>query len=95
MSWVVMSLTVVTLWLTYDLYLAYKLDLLDINGDGTWSNKEMESWTEEDHNNLKRYYGDGGRNVFAVFIFPIFALVYSFLVTAIYWFIANRARKAS
>ena len=92
-SWVVMAITVFALWLGYDLYLSYKLELLDIDGDGSWSNKEMETWTEEDHNTMKRYFGDGGRNVFAVFIFPIFSLVYSLLVTAMYWLIANKIRK--
>ena len=92
-SWGIMAVTVFALWLGYDLYLSYKMGLLDIDGDGIWSNQEMESWTEEDHNIMKRYYGDGGRNVFAVFIFPIFSLAYSLLVTVVYWLVANKFGK--
>ena len=93
LSWVVMVITVLALWFGYDCYLSYKMSLLDTNSDGIWSNQEMESWTEDDHNTMNRYYGDGGRNVFAVFIFPIFSLVYSLFVTAIYWAVANKRRK--
>ncbi|ELP5730762.1 hypothetical protein ABMX92_18250 [Vibrio vulnificus] len=92
-SWGFMVLAVFVLWLGYDLYISYKMGLLDIDGDGMWSNQEMESWTEDDHNTMKRHFGDGGRNVFALFIFPILSLLYSLLVTVMYWLIANKFGK--
>lgn len=92
-SWGSMVITVCVLWLGYDLYLSYKTALLDIDGNGMWSNQEMESWTKDDHNTLNRHIGDGGRNVFALFIFPIFSFAYSLMITVVYWLIANKFSK--
>lgn len=86
-SWVVMVTSILMLWLGYDWYLEYRLDLLDLDGDGFHSNEEISLWTQQELKIEKEFYSDGGRNVFAVFIFPIFAFIYSIVITCMYWII--------
>lgn len=87
LSSVLMSGVVIAQWLGYDSYLDYRVSPLDRNGDGFWSDDEEATWSEEDHKNMDLYIGDGGRNVFAVIIFPMFSFAYSFIVSSIYWFV--------
>lgn len=82
-----MSSVVIAQWLGHDLYLETKITPLDRNGDGSWSDYEIATWSEEDHKNMDSYIGDGGRNVFAAIIFPMFSLAYSFIFASIYWFV--------
>lgn len=87
-SALLMSSVVITQWLASDWYLESKIEKLDRDGDGIWSPEETASWTAEDKKNMGAYIGDGGRNVFAAIIFPMFSLVYSFLVAISYWLLA-------
>ncbi|GAA6136245.1 hypothetical protein NBRC116188_30360 [Oceaniserpentilla sp. 4NH20-0058] len=87
-SAILMSGIVIAQWLGYDWYLGYKIAPLDRDGDGIWSADEAATWPPEDHKNMDSYIGDGGRNVFAAIIFPLFSLVYSTAATLFYWLIA-------
>lgn len=87
-SSVLMSSVVITQWLGYDLYLEHKVEMLDRNGDGFWSAEETSTWTASEQRYMDSHIGDGGRNVFAAIIFPIFSLVYSFLASLLYLLIA-------
>ena len=87
LSSVLMSGVVIVQWLGYDSYLEAKIAPLDRNGDGSWSDDEIATWSEEDHKYMDSYIGDGGRNVFAAIIFPVFSLAYSFIVASIYWLV--------
>jgi hypothetical protein len=82
-----MSGTVVFQWLSYDWYLEQQIAPLDRNGDGVWTPDEEAAWTKEDRRNMDAYFGDGGRNVFAAIIFPLFSAAYSFAIVAIYWLV--------
>lgn len=67
-----------------DNYLLEKeVEKLDRNGDGFYTASDEATWTTEDYNTMAQFAGDGGRNVFAVYFFPIFSVVY----TAIIWII--------
>ena len=88
LSTVSMSSTVVALWLGNDWHLETEVAKLDRNGDGFWSKNETESWTPDEQKTMDSYIGDGGRNVFAAIIFPIFSFAYSIIVASIYWLVA-------
>ena len=87
-STAIMSGVVIVQWLGYDLYLDSKVASLDRNGDGFWSAEETATWSASDQKYMDAYIGDGGRNVFAVIIFPILSVIYSFLVSLLYFFLA-------
>ena len=88
LSSVLMSSTVIATWLVFDWRLEKKIAVLDRDGDGFWSPDEEASWTEEERHNMEVYIGDGGRNVFAVIIYPVFSVAYSFIVVGVYWFVS-------
>jgi len=88
LSSILMCSVVVVQWLVSDWYLESKIAPLDRDGDGFWSEGETATWTAEDHKNMEIHFGDGGRNVFVVIIFPFFSLLYSFISTLVYWLCA-------
>lgn len=91
----IMSSLVLIQWLSYDWYLEQQITPLDRNGDGFWTNDERATWTDQDRKNMEVYFGDGGRNVFALMIFSVFSIVYSLLIGAGYWLIvAIRSRHS-
>lgn len=95
-SALLMTSTVVYTWLNFEVKLEEKVAVLDRDGDGSWSKEEKATWTLEEKSDLDVFMGDGGRNVFAAIIFPIFSVVYSALVVGIYWLISiiwNRKKK--
>lgn len=92
-SSVIMSTITIAQVVIYNWNLEQKIAPLDRNGDGFWTPDEEATWTEQDHKNMRAYIGDGGRNVFAVFVFPIFSLLYSFLVVTVYWGVVAINRK--
>ena len=79
-----MCLIVVLIWFINALILEYKISFLDRDGDGFWSTDEQSTWTEAEKQNMDRYIGDGGRNLFTFFLFPIFSIIYSLIITSIY-----------
>ncbi|NQD36872.1 hypothetical protein HPT27_07520 [Permianibacter sp. IMCC34836] len=80
-----MSGVVIVNWFGYDFYLEQRIAPLDRNGDGIWTPEEEATWTEEDRKALSAHLSDGGRNVFSVFIFPIFSVVYSCIAVMACW----------
>jgi hypothetical protein len=88
LSTVLMSSTFIALWLGNDWYLETEVAKLDLNGDGFWSQNETENWTPDEQKTMDSYIGDGGRNVFAAIIFPIFFFAYSTVMASIYWLVA-------
>lgn len=95
LSFLLMATPVITIWLANDYFLEQKIALLDRNGDGSWSDDEELTWTEENRANLKRLIGDGGRNVFSAIIFPIFSACYSFIITSMWWLVVYFKRRRS
>lgn len=93
MSAFIMSSVVIAQWAAFNWSLESKIETLDRDGNGVWSQQETDTWTEEDHKNMDTYIGDGGRNVFAVIIFPIVALIYSLLIVSLYWMFAWWVQK--
>ena len=93
-SFILMSTIVIFRWYIYDLYLEYQVSFLDRDGDGIWSREEQEAWSEDEIKYYDTHFADGGRNVFAVLIFPMFSFIYSMLSIFIYWTILKiRKRK--
>ena len=84
-STLIMSGIGILLWFGYSIYLEILISPLDRNGDGFWSPEDEATWTEQDRKNMDTFFGDGGRNVFAVFIFPIISLLFSFSVMTLCW----------
>ncbi|WP_339846667.1 hypothetical protein [uncultured Halopseudomonas sp.] len=68
-----------------DWVLDQEIAVLDRDGDGFWSEEEEASWTEGEQRLMQSYIGDGGRNGFAVIIFPIFSFFYSTIVATLLW----------
>jgi len=93
LSVIIMSSVVILRWYSYDLYLDYQVSFLDRDGDGIWSNIEQATWSNKEKEYHHLYFSDGGRNVFAIFMFPIFSLMYSILSTTIYWIILKIKTK--
>lgn len=90
-----MSGAVIVQWWCYDWYLERQIAPLDRNGDGLWTPDEEVTWTKEDRRLLSTYHGDGGRNVFAVFVWPALSVAYSIAVAAMYWLaLAVKRRRA-
>jgi hypothetical protein len=92
-SSVLMSSIAIAQVVIYNWTLEQKIAPLDRNGDGFWTPDEEATWSERDQKNLSGYMGDGGRNVFAAFVFPIFSILYSFVVTTVYWGVVAINRK--
>jgi len=86
-SALIMSFVVIVRWLGYDWYLEQQIAPLDRNSDGFWTLDEEATWTEQDFKNMSIYIGDGGGNVFAIFIYPAFSLLYSTLIVSLYWLV--------
>ncbi|WP_438463450.1 hypothetical protein [Marinomonas sp. PE14-40] len=84
-STLIMSVIGIALWFGYSIYLEILISPLDRNGDGLWTPEEETTWTEQDRKNMDTFFGDGGRNIFAVFIFPILSLLFSFSIMTLYW----------
>ncbi|KZN14894.1 hypothetical protein [Marinomonas sp. TW1] len=93
MSAFIMSSVVIAQWAAFNWSLESKIETLDRDGNGVWSQQETDTWTEEDHKNMDAYIGDGGRHVFAVIIFPIVSLIYSLFMASIYWLLAWLIRR--
>lgn len=74
---------IVAQWWTHNGYLEQQIAPLDRDGDGFWSDAEKATWTEQDHRHMAAYIGDGGRNVFALWVAPVWALLYSTVVAAV------------
>lgn len=75
-----MSLTVICLWWFLDNALVDHLQALDRNGDGIWSESEQASWSERERAYYQLALDDGARNLFALYVYPLFSLTYSVVV---------------
>jgi hypothetical protein len=53
----------------------------DIAPGGSWSSADELSWSAEERRVVDSYFGDGGRNVFALFV-PLLIAIYS---SAVWW----------
>jgi hypothetical protein len=60
--------------------------------NGSWTPAEEATWSEAERQIVDQYFGDGGRNVAALFI-PMPLVVYSSLVWLIARFISSAARE--
>jgi hypothetical protein len=76
----IMSLTVICLWWFLDHALTDQLPALDRNGDGNWSQSEQASWSERERACYELALDDGARNLFALYVYPVFSLTYSTIV---------------
>ncbi len=76
-SFAVISSAIMAQWWIYNGYLEQQIAPLDLDGDGFWSAAEKATWTEQDHQNMAAYIGDGGRNVFVFFVAPVLSLLYA------------------
>ncbi|HKJ53917.1 MAG TPA: hypothetical protein VKB27_20665 [Gammaproteobacteria bacterium] len=76
----IMSLLVISLWWFLDDALTDQLQALDRNGDGTWSESEQDSWSERERAYYRLALDDGARNLFALYVYPVFSLTYSAIV---------------
>lgn len=76
-SFAVLSSVIITQWWLHNGYLEQQIALLDRDGDGFWSAADKATWTEQDHQTMAAYIGDGGRNVFVFFVAPVLSLLYS------------------
>lgn len=92
-SFFIMSSIAILRWYGYDLYIDYQISFLDYDGDGVWSSLEQSTWSDEENKYRDIYFNDGGRNVFALVIFPIFSLFYSIIIISLYWFIIRIKSK--
>lgn len=88
LSSVLMSSAVITTWLVSEWRLEQRIAVLDRDGDGFFSPDEETTWTEEERHSMDVHIGDGGRNVFAAIIFPVFSAAYSFIVVGVYWVVS-------
>lgn len=75
-----MSLTVVCCWYALDFALLDLLRELDRNGDGVWSDAERATWSAREHARFALVVDDGARNLFALYVYPVFSLTYSAIV---------------
>jgi len=55
---------------------------LDLTGGGNWTPEDEALWSEAEHQVVAAYFGDGGRNVFALLIPAVFAAYSALLVVA-------------
>jgi len=88
-----MSAVVLADWVGYDYYLEREIAPLDRDGNGFWTPDEEATWTIQDYKTLEAYIGDGGRNMFAAIIFPMFSVLYSVIVVSLFWLIAGTMRR--
>lgn len=82
-SFLLMSGLIMAKWWVHHWSLEQQIAPLDRDGDGFWSAAEKATWTEQDHQNMAAYMGDGGRNVFAILVAPVLALIYSIMVASV------------
>jgi hypothetical protein len=75
-----MSLTVICCWYALDLALLDLLQDLDRNGDGVWSDAERATLSARERAQYELLVDDGARNLFALYVYPIFSLTYSSVV---------------
>lgn len=75
-----MSLTVVCCWYALDLALLDMLSELDRNGDGILGDAEQASWSARESARYALFVDDGARNLFALYVYPVFSLTYSAIV---------------
>lgn len=75
-----MSLMVFGFWYALDLALAEFLQDLDRNGDGVWSDAEKATWSERERAQFEFAIDDGARNLFALYVYPVFSLTWSAIV---------------
>ncbi|MGD8841821.1 MAG: hypothetical protein PVI70_19590 [Gammaproteobacteria bacterium] len=75
-----MSLLVICLWWYLDDALIDYLRVLDRNGDGIWSESEVASFSESERAWYQLALDDGARNLFALYVYPVFSLTYSTVV---------------
>ncbi len=68
-----------------ELIIESKVAALDFNGDGLYSKAEKLEWSIEDQENYSKFIGDGGRNIMALFGFPLIALSISSIYTISYY----------
>jgi hypothetical protein len=59
--------------------------------DGSWTHAEEVRWSEAERRVVDSYFGDGGRNVAALFV-PLPLVAYSLVVWLIAWFTGRAAR---
>jgi hypothetical protein len=88
-----MSIIIILRWYFYDFYLEYHLSILDYNHDGIYTPEETSNWNDTDKKIYTTYIADGGRNVFAFIMFPIFAFLYSIISISIYSIILRFKQK--
>ena len=75
-----MSLLVICLWWFLDDALIEQLQALDRNGDGIWSESEEAALSESERAWYQLALDDGARNLFALYVYPVFSLTYSTIV---------------
>ena len=75
-----MSLTVIGCWYALDLALLDLLRELDRNGDGLWSDAERATWSALERERYALVVDDGARNLFALYVYPVFSLTWSAIV---------------
>ncbi len=89
-----MAILVIAAWKYLDISLEQHLLALDRNGDSVWTDEEQKSWSKTDWSYYNLAMADGGRNVFSFFVFPIFSLIYTFIIFCLFSF-TNWLRKKS
>jgi hypothetical protein len=75
-----MSLAVICCWYALDIALLDLLEDLDRNGDGVLSDAERAAWSERERAQYELFVDDGARNLFALYVYPVFSLTYSAVV---------------
>lgn len=75
-----MSLAVIAVWYALDLVLIEFLQDLDRDGDGVWSEAEEATWSARERAHYELAIDDGARNLFALYVYPVFSLTYSAIV---------------
>ena len=90
LSVILMSTIMILRWWFYDLYLDYQISFLDLDHNGIWTPEETATWSTKEKGIYHAYFADGGRNVFAIFMFPIFSVFYSLISITIYGLYTKR-----
>lgn len=87
-----MALLVACLWWLLDEALIEHLQSLDRDGDGSWSAAEESGWSERERAYFEMAFADGARNLFALYVYPVFALTYSVIVVGL-WLLLSAWRR--
>lgn len=87
-----MALLVVCLWWLLDAALIEHLQSLDRDGDGSWSSAEESGWSDRERAHFQMAFADGARNLFALYVYPVFALTYSLIVVGL-WLLFSAWRR--